>query len=1266
MNRKFGIGILIIAFSLSSVNAGWAAQVMGTSSVVIAPAEIQELTQQMIDRDRQNRNEEIAIQGLIEENNKLTQDTLARQEDEGLKKINQTMLSYHNAIVSRDRARIIENSQLPWLSRYGDLVALTEDADAMTVHRDLEERSGWISQKYQMLTDLKDEMTTLNDKLRNEKAEALIQRDSVVEAYKKIAQQQQDKIKMLVDKLDEMDRKISHVDEILAQKDRQIELLKRSLDISQSEASSKDDMIKQQENQIALLQAQSKDLSGKEEQIKAQADQMEKLAGLVQQQAEQLKDKDELIKSQALQIGYLPLEKLAEQIKEQGAAVEQSKSDIDSLSNQIQQQAKYNNSQTDKESQIKSQADQLEKLMRLVKDQGAAVEQSRDEIVSLKSRIQQQANELEAKNELIKTQAVEKESQIKSQADQLEKLMRLVKDQGAIVEQSRDEIVSLKSQIQQQANESENNQSAFKNKSAAYEGLQSTIVSLKDQVGQLGAQLSQKQEQVDLLKEELENKITELKAKEGGNASSVAQSMSKEQQEKILEDNNIRISNGVVELPPVIVVPGNEQQEEMDLRSQIADLQDQKEDLNKELARQQEQIVKLNSLSLQTRNKSDTYDKLRAQIIALQGQIQQQADELEAKDKLIKNQTGRMTGMSLVQSKVASLKILIKKQMQRQADDLKAKDETIAWLNKVLAAAKNKAKYYQLTSQENQMSLQQVREEVQKIKEDFAQHFKDYGQVESVMASLKSQMTRLASQLSIKQKQVELLKEELENKITELKNQGRLNVQTQQELKARLEDKDNQIVKLKADIQAMLQGRSTDDRVKLAQQLIDLQKQENALLVEKNNLASAQKATFEQRALDLENKIKQLLASQQIQAADWQNRREELTNELGQKKQQLAQLNAELENKIAQEQNHSVLTGRIQELEARLADKEDQMTAMKNRIQSGQETKEDANSLKQQLATAQDNADQLKQQLDTKIAESNKMALMIDDYQKKLESKDNAYNEQMGQLMSSKNERAKLEKQITDLNTQLQAKDLSLSMVQQKMTGKKIDEYQDKINGLQASNDRQVKEIAGLKADLALARQQLGGMPSSDEVDFLRSGLKKATVELKQKDEMLGQIKANADEYEKEFKEQSNEFQSLKVQLQNAYQEINHQNEDLKYKDLEIIRLKERSTIGKGDLQDQIKDLTRKLELAEKRLRSKTHENKVEALQAQLKRANAEVKDLRAQLKQWESHSKNGPVADKLKQALDKIEEQGRMINILAQKLQDCGKSADLTQATGK
>ncbi len=684
MNRNLGIGILVLCFTSSAVNLAWATEVMQVSPVVVQPYEIQELNEQILDRDRQTRDEEIAIQGLIEENNKLTQQTLARQEDEGLAKINQTMLSYRNALLSRDQARILANGERWWPSRYGDLIALTEDADAMTQERGyLENKSGLLTEKLQMLEELKDEMMALNEKLEGGSSDRLNRKEAIIEGYRKIAQEQQAKIRMLVGRLDDMDRKISRFDEIIAQKDRQIADLKYNLARAKSEAP---------QDQIIVLQ------------------------------------------------------------------------------------------------------------------------------------------------------------------------------------------------------------------------------------------LSQKQAQVDLLKTELENRITHEKKQ----------------------------------------------------------------------------------------------------------------------------------------------------------------DDSLRWLNQVLAVAKTKAEYYRLTAQQDQIIVRQVQAQVRHFKYDFA-----------VLRS------------------------------------------------------------------------------------------------------------------ELENKIKELAANHQIRTADLQSRMEELKNELRQKEQQVALLNIELQNKIAQEKDQGVLEYQIRDLKAQLRVKEDQIIYLKTQVQSGQTAQAKADTLGQQLADQQNKADLLKQELDSKTAQADQLTLMMSDYQKKLESKGNANNEELRQVLSYKNYQTQMEGQIADLSARLQEKEAEVVKIKkdiydlQKLAAAKDRVLQAKelsLSMTQAANDKQAQEATGLRTELALARRQLNGVPGRDEIDFLRTGLKAATLQLKQKDEMLLQVKANADEYAKEFKKQSLEFQSLKVQLQNAY--------------AEITRLKERPP--KSAPQENINALSRD------RLR------------------------------------------EKLKQALDEIDEQGRVVNILVDKLHEAGQSVDLTRDFAK
>ena len=81
MNRKFGISILALCFGLSSVNASLAAQSIEISPVVVQPCDLREISQQMLEQDRINRDQELAVRGLIDDNQKITNTALARQQD---------------------------------------------------------------------------------------------------------------------------------------------------------------------------------------------------------------------------------------------------------------------------------------------------------------------------------------------------------------------------------------------------------------------------------------------------------------------------------------------------------------------------------------------------------------------------------------------------------------------------------------------------------------------------------------------------------------------------------------------------------------------------------------------------------------------------------------------------------------------------------------------------------------------------------------------------------------------------------------------------------------------------------------------------------------------------------------------------------------------------------------------------------------------------------------------------------------------------------
>ena len=88
-------------------------------------------------------------------------------------------------------------------------------------------------------------------------------------------------------------------------------------------------------------------------------------------------------------------------------------------------------------------------------------------------------------------------------------------------------------------------------------------------------------------------------------------------------------------------------------------------------------------------------------------------------------------------------------------------------------------------------------------------------------------------------------------------------------------------------------------------------------------------------------------------------------------------------------------------------DKENQITALKTAIQSAQETQVQADALRQQL---------------------DQMTLMMADYQRKLESKDNEYNQELRQVLLARNEMYKLQELMSAKDRDAQAKELSLSI----------------------------------------------------------------------------------------------------------------------------------------------------------------------------------------------------------------------------------------------
>jgi hypothetical protein len=259
------------------------------------------------------------------------------------------------------------------------------------------------------------------------------------------------------------------------------------------------------------------------------------------------------------------------------------------------------------------------------------------------------------------------------------------------------------------------------------------------------------------------------------------------------------------------------------------------------------------------------------------------------------------------------------------------------------------------------------------------------------------------------------------------------------------------------------------------------------------------------------------------------------------------------------------------------------------------------------------------------------------------------------------------------------------------------------MGDLQAANDKQAREITDLRTELALVRQELKGVPSSDEINFLRTGLSQATLQLKQKDGLLAKIKVDADGYEKEFNDQAQEFQSLKAQLQSAYDQIHQKDEDLKSRDLEVVRLKESLAVKGGespeveDLKAQLKQkdallLQTKANADEYEKEFKEQSQQFQSLKDQLQNALDEIDRKKEDLKykdmailRLKEQQRGGPrvqvqsaapevriieskeapdsrLQEKLKQALDEVDKQGQVINVLVQKLHDAGVGVDLSK----
>ena len=1295
MNRKLGVGLLIVCFGFSNVNVVLASEVVNVPPIIVQPYANQPLVQQGLDQDRKNRDEEIEIRNVVQENDKLIREVLAHQQDANLARIDQVMNDYENKLYARDQERILANGQHV-SPRYASLVALTEDADAMTQdNAALANKDALLAQKYQMLETLKDEMVALNDKLRNQDAQALNQKDKIIAAYKNLVEDQQSKIQLLVQRLSEMDQRLSHFDAIIAQKDQQIQALNSNLSMDRNELATKDDTIKELQAQMAVLLGESKEISFRNGQLKSQIDDLAKASGStdnsqlliaslkdqVQKQEADLKSKDQLLKEQGDQIAFLqkdPKSSLSaianvpsavpanqdEMIKEKDELIKSQNELLAQYAKKLNEApaavvmnhpAAANQDQDavikEKDELIKSQAAQLADVTKQAKDHDAAYSQVQDEITGLRNRLHQQDLDLKAKNDSLRW---------------LNQVLAAAKDKADFYKiSSQKDRLSLQQVKSELSNIKDDLSEHLKN----FDRFENVIVDLKGQVSRLRSQLADKQNQVDLLKSELANRIT----KENDQSQQDAQ-LQQDLKEQLKAKQDLIIK----------------------LKDQIQSIQadeDNKEQILKNAATQAQDRVKLarQLIDLQEQE-AQLLDEKNSLVAGGSTTFEQRAQKLEADIRGV---------LGSHHSRIANLK----NRMAQLSNELGQKEDVIDQLNanlrdKVAQLKDQTAMDYEITD---------LKDQIDHLNDQLHEKQTEIGNLQDQIHSrhvTEQEVNVLKVRLSDQENNLQTIKQEFDSKVGELNRvtllmeDYKVKFQTAQGTQA-------QVDVLKAQLAAQ-ESKLDQLEVALRQKIT---REVNAQIDALNQELTDEKSKVELLKQNLNDKIGELNRAnlkideykaklQTLQETEGQV--DTLKQELAGQENRMGLLTAELKERIAQAKTQKVLEFQIQDLKSQFNDKQKEIAALKAEVLAGQETQAQTETLMRQLSDEQNKAQLLRQELESRSAQNDQMTQIIADYQKKLEAKDSAYNDQLRQTLIAKKNQSLMEAQINELNSRLQdeeaqlvkvkkemydlqqaasskdqdaqARDLSLSIAQQKLMNEKINDYQQKIDGLQAADKSQLQVIADLKAELALARQKVSAMPSNDEIEFLKSGLKKATSQLQEKDAMLLQIKANAAEYEKQFKDQTSQFESLKMQLQDALNRVDHKTEDLKYKNLELIRFKEQAKSKEADLQDQVGVLSWKLDAANKKLNAKgvvinktvvvDGGNKAEALQAQLDQANLQIKDLQNQLDALKGSMTEDRLREKLKQALDKIDSQGRYINELVQKLHDAGQAGNLTAVT--
>jgi hypothetical protein len=111
--RNFGVSFLILCFGISNIDAAQATQVIDAQPIFVQPYDLKEISEQMLEQDRINRDQELAITGLIDDNQKLTNTSSFQKQNAQLEKINQTMVNYRDSLLHRDYCTAIISRWFP-------------------------------------------------------------------------------------------------------------------------------------------------------------------------------------------------------------------------------------------------------------------------------------------------------------------------------------------------------------------------------------------------------------------------------------------------------------------------------------------------------------------------------------------------------------------------------------------------------------------------------------------------------------------------------------------------------------------------------------------------------------------------------------------------------------------------------------------------------------------------------------------------------------------------------------------------------------------------------------------------------------------------------------------------------------------------------------------------------------------------------------------------------------------------------------------------